>query len=180
MIGRIRLAWWRDRLIEIDGAIVHAEPNLEAAARIVAETALTGAILAGLAERWDPLLDDFPWESEVFGAIAGRGAILFGQAGLILGADYPGIVQASVAGSLWALLDVARHCSDADSRDVIFDVGTDFLDKFARGPVEMAVRPLTMLGLLARRDLKRWPRLEAEATPARAWVMIHHKLTGKL
>jgi hypothetical protein len=77
------------------------------------------------------------------------------------------------------LLDVARHCSDEESRHLLIDVARGQLDGF-RGTAPADVRPLTMLGLLARRDLKRWPEIEPEGTPARAWLMIRHKLTGHL
>lgn len=180
MVGRIRLAWWRERLIEIDQGMVPAEPRLEATARLVAETALTGAMLAELVERWEPLFDDFPWHSEVVGQVAGRGAFLFGYAAQVLEADHPGVKKAQTAGSLWALIDVAKRCSDEQSRVGLIDVAEQSLDQFAGGPVESALRPLTMLGLLARRDLERWPEIEPEATPGRAWVMIRHWLTGKL
>ena len=177
MVGRNKHAWWRERLEEIDRGIVPAEPVLEATAQLVAETTLTGTLLAELVERWEPLLDDFPWEGETFGAVAGRGAFLFGFAGMILGTGQPEL--AALAGSLWSLVDVARHCSDADSRDVLIEVAGGRLEGFS-GTAEASVRPLTMLGLLARRDIERWPDIEPEATPGRAWVMIAHKLTGKL
>ena len=177
MVGRIRLAWWRERLQEIDQEIVPAEPVLEAIARVVDATALTGTLIADLVERWEPLIDDFPWEGETIGAVAGRGAFLFGFAGMVLGTGQPEI--AALAGSLWSLVDVARNCSDADSRDVLLEVATGQLEEF-RGTAEASIRPLTMLGLLARRDLERWPDIEPEATPSRAWLMIGHKLTGNL
>jgi 15-cis-phytoene synthase len=178
MVGRIKLAWWRERLEEIDEGIVPAEPQLQATARLVAETSLTGVMLAELAERWEPLLDDFPWGAEVASAIAARGAMLFDFASAILGADQPD--PAMDAGTLWALADVARHCSDADSRSLLVDVARSRLAAFGGGTIDVSLRPLTMLGLLARRELERWPDIEAEATPGRAWVMIRHRLTGKV
>lgn len=180
MVGRIRLAWWRERLLEIDQGTVPAEPRLEATARLVAQSPLTGAMLAELVERWEPMFGDFPWEAEVVGPVSGRGAFLFGYAAQVLGADPPGMRMAQLAGSLWTLVDVAKHVSDEDSRFFLIDVANKSLDQLSGGPVEPAVRPLTMLGLLARRDLERWPAIEPEATPGRAWLMVRHRLTGKL
>lgn len=177
MVGRIRLAWWRERLGDIDQGVVLAEPRLEATAGLVAQTSLTGAMLAELVDRWEPLLDDFPWSGETIGSVAGRGAILFGYAGAILGGEQGEVARA--AGSLWALVDVAKHCSDEGSRHLLIDVARGQLDGF-RGTAQSEVRPLTMLGLLARRDIKRWPEIEPDATPGRAWLMIRHKLTGHL
>ena len=177
MVGRIRLAWWRERLEEINQGIVPAEPQLEASAALVAQTSLAGAMLAELVDRWEPLLDDFPWGRGTIGSVAARGAILFGYAAALLGGEQREI--ASAAGSLWALVDVARHCSDEESRHLLIDFARGQLDGF-RGTAQSEVRPLTMLGLLARRDLERWPAIEPEATPGRAWLMIRHKLTGHL
>jgi 15-cis-phytoene synthase len=178
MVGRIRLAWWQERLIEIDQGIVPAEPILEATARLASGTQLTGAMLAELVERWEPLLEDFPWKHQTVEAVAERGALLFGYAATVLGAKRTHI--AKPAGSLWSLVDVARHCSDADSRERLVDVARDQLEGFPADSADIAMRPLAMLGLLARRDLERWPDLEPEATPGRAWVMIRHRLTGSL
>ena len=177
MVGRIRLAWWRERLEEIDQGMVPPEPQLEATARLVAQTPLTGAMLAELVEHWEHLLDDFPWRGETVAAVAGRGAMLFGFGATILGVDRAEVV--SVAGSAWALVDVARHCSNEESRHLLIDVARGQLDAL-RGTAEAEVRPLTMLGLLAKRDLEQWPQIEPEATPGRAWLMIRHKLTGRL
>ena len=178
MVGRIKLAWWRERLEEIDQCIVPAEPQLEATAELVAQTALTGAGLAGLVDRWGPLLEAFPWNDEVVGAVADRGAFLFGHAATILGTEQAQI--ATQAGSLWSLLDVAKHCSDELSRTALIETARGQLGRFHTDSVDTAIRPLTMLGLLARRDVDRWPEIEPEATPGRAWVMIRHRLTGKL
>jgi hypothetical protein len=41
-----------------------------------------------------------------------------------------------------------------------------------------AVRALSGLARLAARDVRRWPSLEAEASPARAAVLISHRLFG--
>lgn len=177
MVGRIRLAWWRERLEEIDEGVVTAEPQLAAAAQLIARTSLTGATLAGLSARWERLLDDFPWGSEAIGAVAERGALLFGFALEILGGERPDV--ATMSGSLWSLVDVAKHCSDEQSRTRLIDEARSRLGAF-RGTAEHEVRPLTMLGLLAKRDLERWPEIEPEATPGRAWLMIRHKLTGHL
>ena len=86
---------------------------------------------------------------------------------------------AKLAGSLWSLVDVAKHCSNAESRFLLIDVARGRLGDF-RGSADSSVRSLTMLGLLAKRDIERWPGIEPEATPGRAWVLVRHKLTGNL
>lgn len=181
MVGQMRLAWWRERLNDIDRGDVQAEPHLEGAARLVAATGMSGKMLADeLVDRWEAILLAPSYDDDFVGPVAGRGAALFGQSALILGAS--GMVEAKMAmdaGSLWTMMDFARHCRDADMLDIILDVARDKANALA-GPAEPAIRPLTMLGLLAKRDLARWPAREEQATPARAWAMIGHKLTGKL
>jgi phytoene synthase len=179
-IGQIRLAWWRERLQEIDQGLVPAEPHLQGAARVVAGSGMSGAMLAEeLVDRWESILASPNYDDDFVGPVAGRGAALFGQSALILGAGVPGARLAMCAGVLWAETDFVRHCADPDMIEIMLDVARDHLDDLA-GTAEPLIRPLTMLGLLARRDLERWPRVEAEATPGRAWLMIRHKLTGKL
>ena len=176
MVGHIRLAWWRERLAEIDRGIIPAEPHLQDAAEIVANESVTGIQMSRLADGWAALLDPFPWGEEVASAIAGRGRDLFGMAARIIGAGPDAV---SEAGSMWALVDVARHCSDPESRDRLIASAQSFAAGF-RGHVAEAARPLAMLGLLASRDLDRWPEIEPEGTPGRAWVMIRHRLTGRV
>ena len=177
MVGRIRLAWWRERLQEIDQGIVPAEPRLEAIARVSAATSLSGAQLSTLADGWEPLLEPFPWGSVTIGGVAARGSSLFGLASLILGTGAAEVVK--LVGSLWSLVDVAKHCSDAEARYLLVDVARSKGQEL-HGSVDAALRPLTMLGLLAKRDIERWPDVEPEGTPGRAWLMIRHKLTGHL
>jgi 15-cis-phytoene synthase len=177
MVGRIRLAWWRERLQELDRGIVPAEPTLQAAATLISKSSLTGSMLSELVDGWEFLLADFPWPGDTIDAVAEHGATLFALAATAVGAEADD--QARTAGSLWILVDVAKHCSDAQSRSRLIESARGRLDDF-RGTSQASLRPLTMLGLLAKRDLERWPEIEPEATPGRAWAMIRHKLTGHL
>ena len=176
MVGQIRLAWWRERLEELDRGIVPAEPHLQAAADIVVQGKVTGAELGALADRWVALLEPFPWDEDVAEAISERGRGLFGMGARIAGAAE---AEAQAAGGVWALVDVARHCTDPQSREQLVTAARNLASSL-EGVAEEKARPLTMLGLLARRDLDRWPEVEQEATPARAWLMIRHRLTGRL
>ena len=176
MIGQIRLAWWRERLEELDEGRAPAEPNLQAAAEIIAGSEVTGREMAEITEGWEALLEPFPWDGAVADAVADRGRRLFAIAARIVGARPE---RAGQAGQLWALVDVAKHCSDEISRKSLIDAARSLSAQISDVAAE-AERPLTMLGLLARRDLERWPEIEPQATPGRAWAMIRHRLTGRL
>jgi hypothetical protein len=181
MVGQLRFAWWRERLHDLDRGIATAEPHLEGAARVVAGSGMSGKMLAEeLVDRWEAILLAPTYDDDFVGPVVGRGSALFGQSALILGAsDLADAKRAMDAGSMWAMMDFARHCRDPDMLDVLVDVARDRAEALV-GTAEAAIRPLTMLGLLAKRDLARWPDREEQATPARAWAMIGHKLTGRL
>jgi phytoene synthase len=180
MIGQIRLAWWRERLEDLDRGVAPAEPHLESARRLTSEYGLTGATLSPIADCWVPLLNPFPWTNEVIGAIEQRGAQLFGIAARLLCGRGEDGDESMIAGSLWSLVDVAKHCSDRQSADALVARARDLSARWNRGRCSAPVRSLTMLGLLARRDSQRWPNVEGEAGPSRAWLMIRHQLTGRL
>jgi hypothetical protein len=54
--------------------------------------------------------------------------------------------------------------------------------KLGRAKVRVArnIRPLTVLAVLARRDMRSGPPFESEGTPARAWALLRHRMTGRL
>ena len=158
-LAAIKLAWWRERLEALDNAIVPAEPRLRAAAAELLPRGIGGGELAGLEEGWATLLQEAP-SAQLVGQ---RGALLFRLAARLLGSGDPGL---DAAGELYAVVDVRRRG--------FADFGRDrCLPRFAR-----AVRPLTALAALARRDLRR-PVPEPEGTPGRAWTLLRHRLTGR-
>lgn len=181
MIGRIRLAWWRERLQELDQDILPPEPHLQAAFAIMANAeGVNGAALGSLADGWEPLLPPFPCPPDTPGLVSGRGFRLFQMAAAILGASSNDRERAGVAGAIWAMVDAAKRTTCKGSGEYLLTKAREVSESWRESVVPVPIRPLVMLGLLARRDLKHWPDLEREATPGRAWVMIRHWLTGKL
>ena len=97
MLGEIRLAWWRDRLIELDTRPTPAQPLLQALQSQVLPRGVTGAELALLEDRWLCLLgeDDAALpEAHIEG-----GGVLFALAARLLGGDP---VQGTILGRAWA------------------------------------------------------------------------------
>lgn len=178
MLGQIRLAWWRERLEEMDaGAPVPPEPRLQAVARELLRRGISGRDLAGLEGGWLRLFDPFPWNIATSEAIWLRGNFLFGIGAKLLGTSDDHVRG---AGGLWALVDVARHCSDRDSRAVLLGQAHNFARGLGGVRFPAALRPLSMLAALAVRDVKRGEPIEPEGTPGRAAAALRHRLSGRL
>src|SRR5690242_2134587 len=139
MLGPIRLAWWRERLEELDEGQTPAEPRLRAVQRELGPRGVAGHDLAGLEGGWLGPFDPFPWTAETSEAIWVRGNLLFGLGSRVLG-RMDERVQA--AGGLWTLVDAARHCSDAESRRMLIDQARKFGRSLGRGRFPPALRSL--------------------------------------
>ena len=177
MVGQIRLAWWRERLQELDEGAVPAEPRLQMAQRELVERGVAGHDLAGLERGWVKLFDPFPWAVGTAEAIWFRGRLLFAIAARLLAKTDDAIEG---AGGLWALVDAARHCSDAESREMLVGQARTFARGLGGTRFPAALRPLSMLASLAVRDVSRPPPFEPEGTPGRAAAMLRHRLAGRL
>ena len=177
MVGQIRLAWWRERLEELDEGAVPAEPRLQAAQRELVERGVAGHDLAGLERGWVRLFDEFPWDVGTAEAIWFRGRLLFALGAQLL-AKTDDAVEG--AGGLWALVDAARHCSDAASRGMLVSQAKTFARGLGGVRFPAALRPLSMLAVLAVRDVSRPEPYEPEGSPGRAAAMFRHRLSGRL
>jgi phytoene synthase len=178
MIARIRIAWWRERLEELDaGEATPGEPRLEAARTEILSRGISGHDLAGLADGWERMLDPFPWGVETSEGIWFRGLRAFGLGARILGHSDEKLQQ---AGAMWALVDAARHCSDAETRRLLIERARTIAKGLKGTKVDRRLRPLSMLAALAMRDLKRGEPFEPEGTPGRALAMVRHRLIGRL
>jgi phytoene synthase len=174
MVGRIRLAWWREALEQLDAAPPPPEPVLQAIARHVLPAGVTGAELAAMEEGWAALLTPerlTPDELDLY-AVA-RGGGLFRLTARLLGGEG----QAPAAdGESWALVDLARRSRDPAEAAAALEAARK-REGCSRWPASL--RPLGMLAALARRDLRRGAeRWERPGSPARILRMLHHRLTG--
>jgi phytoene synthase len=178
MLGPIRLAWWRERLEELDAGVpAPPEPRLQAVERELPPRGVGGRDLAGLEQGWLRLFDPFPWTIETSEAIWLRGNLLFGLGARALGqAGEP--IQA--AGGLWALVDSARHCSDADSRQMLIGQARSFAKRIGGTRFAAHLRPLSMLAALAVRDCRHGEPFETEGTAGRVAAMLRHRLGGRI
>jgi phytoene synthase len=167
-LGAIKLAWWRERLEELDQGKVPAEPRLKAAATELLPRGISGRQLSALEEGWAKLLEGDGPESFILAAGA-RGPLLLTLAAKLVdpASDY----DFSSAGREFAFVDLAR-------RGIVDIAAQRFYKIGHRYP--RRIRPVTALWALARRDQRLGgPPFEAEATPRRAWTLLRHRLTGR-
>ena len=166
-LGAIKLAWWRERLEELDDGKVPAEPRLQAAAAELLPRGVSGGDLAELEEGWSAAF----YEPLDMALVTEHGTRLFTIAARLLNVEFDdGIV--GVAGRLFARVDFARRG--------FIDLAAGSSDR--GGPtIPRRARPLTGLAALAARDLGRGgPPFEPEGTPGRAWTLLRHRLTGRI
>jgi len=168
-LAAIKLAWWRERLEDLDQGIVPAEPRLQVAARELLPQGISGGDLAQLEESWALMLDSDDQNSFMRG-VASRGPALFALAACLLGVAMDELVE-----------EAARSFAAADlGRRRIFDLAPLELGR-SRNRAHRKARPLTAFGALARRDMRTGgPPFEPEATPARALALAWHRLTGRI
>lgn len=178
MLGRIRLAWWRERLNELDEATgAPAEPRLQAVERELLPRYVSGHDIAALEDGWLRLFDPFPWSIDTSEAIWLRGNLLFGLGARVLGEPGERIQE---AGGLWALVDAVRHLSDAGSRELLLVQARGFARGLAGTRFVSKLRPLSMLTALAMRDCRRSEPFEVEGSPRRVAAMLRHRFSGRL
>ena len=178
MLGPIRLAWWRERLEELDGgAEAPAEPRLQQVERELLTLGISGHDVAKLEPGWLRLFDPFPWGRETGEAVWLRGNRLFGLGARLLGGSDERI---QAAGGLWALVDVARHCSDKGSREMLIAQARSFAKGLGAARFGPKLRPLSAMAALAIRDCKRGEPFEAEGAAGRTAALLRHRLSGAL
>jgi 15-cis-phytoene synthase len=170
-LGAIRLAWWRERLEELDAGLPPpGEPRLSAIARQLLSRGISGTELSQLEDAWLPLLEPFPWSEPQADGLRLRGRILFGIGARLLGGEPQ---DAEVAGAFWSLVDGAAHCSDAPSRDLLLRAARAALAEL-QPKLPREIRPLTVLTALAAHDVLRSGGL------TRVGIALAHRLRGTI
>jgi phytoene synthase len=169
-LGEIRLAWWRERLEDLDsGSSAPAEPRLQAVARELLPRGVTGQELSELEDAWLPALQPFPWSREQAEGFRRRGRILFGVGVRLLGEE-PSLAMAP--GELWSLIDGAMHCSDISSRGLLISEARsiDVTSNVPRG-----LRPITISAAVAVAHVR-----APTSGRVRGIAAAVHRLTGRI
>ncbi|WP_185965140.1 squalene/phytoene synthase family protein [Glacieibacterium frigidum] len=157
MLGEIRLAWWRERLVDLDAGQVPAQPVLRALADLVLPRGVTGATLAEFEDGWLALA-----AGDVAGHVKLRGAAIGAVTATLVGGD---AVSGAALGEAWAAGEAARAGHEVAAP--VFD----------RAPAQL--RWLAGLAALGMRDVARGVPPEPRATAGRQWVLLRAALTGR-
>lgn len=149
--GQIRLAWWRDEVAALEMA-PRSNPVLAAFASFIGDQALGKEALAQIVDAWEILLGDGDLSDEgLMDYARARGGSMFrlaadvSQAGARMGLEE--------AGTLWALVDFARHCADPVLAKRAFELGPAFLGSARQLPGHL--RSFAILAYFAERDVIR-------------------------
>ena len=140
-IMAIRLAWWRDVLVQGDEGKGRGEPLVEAL-RTTGLSDFDRQHIGRCVEGWGQIAGAEALSAEDLQAYAqGRGGGLFS---LLAGQSSPAIVA---AGGIWALWDLAAHLSDPELAAVCLAVAQDLLPdaQLGRSTVERPLRLALMV-----------------------------------
>ena len=124
--------------------------------------------MSQLEEAWLPLLQPFPWGEAQAEALRLRGRLLFGIGARLLGGKSE---DAEAAGAFWSLIDGALHCSDAESRELLF-AAAQAVSHPPKAP--QILRPLTVLAAVAVPAVR-----DPGSGVARGLAAIRHRATGR-
>jgi phytoene synthase len=165
MLGQMRLTWWNDALSRLDTVRSPPQPVLAALAASVLPHGVTGAVLAGMIDGWEELLDRGVLADDALVRFAtARGGTLFRSAAHVLGSED----RVDEAGRGWALSDLAVHSREPGRAPVL---AAPLLESAARQRWSRAGRPLGAMAHLAA-----MPRASPAAQTAR---VLWHRVTGR-
>lgn len=178
LVGQMRLTWWHEALVALDHAPPPAQPVLQALAAEVVPHGVTGAMLAGMVDGWEVLLDPDPLTRLALENYAkARGGTVFALAGRLLGAS--GQDPVLLAGQGWALADLARHSRDTAAL-LPGEMAAAALAEAMRQRWSPAARALGALAHIARMDMALPPTVPAPVgAPRRVIRLAWHRFTGR-
>lgn len=146
-IAQIRLAWWRERLAELDMVVTPAMPVLADLATHVVPRGIATDRLVEIVEGWEILVEVERLDRVALSVFAEkRGAGLFAIGGHLLGGRAD-----RVAGEGWALADLTAHLSVRDEAALARGMAQEKLGAGERWPRE--TRALGALVTISRMDL---------------------------
>jgi phytoene synthase len=165
VLGQVRLAWWRDQLAMAPQDRASGEPLIA----VLTEWGEAGSRLVALVDGWEAALAETP---SLAALVDGR-AQAFAAAAGVLGVP-AAAAAAERAGRNWALADLASKLSPGDGRNTALVLAAE--QDWSRPVLPGALRPLTVLHGLARRDRGTRPRLSGFGSLA---VAIRLGLSGR-
>ena len=172
LVGQMRLTWWYEALARLDTAPPPAEPVLRDLHATVLPAGVSGAMLAGLTDGWDGLLEPGLDTAAIDRFATRRGRLLFDLAGTVLTVVDDRI---GLAGEGWALADLSLRLSDPAERAAARSSAIERLDRALQGRWPRDARALGAMAVSARFDASSGI---AASGPKRVGRLAWHRLTG--
>lgn len=179
MLMQMRLVWWRDALAALDAAPPPAVPMLVSVAQTLLGGGVTGGQLAEMATGWEILLTESEMDDAALLRFAAlRGGVLFDAAAARLGMARD--ERVAKAGQGWALVDLARHVTDAALAARAMAQARPLLAQARARRWPGRGRALGALSVLAAMDA-RVPvdRAIPHGAPGRVLRLAWHRMTGR-
>lgn len=175
-LGQIRLAWWHERLADLDVKAPPAEPVLRGIADHVLSRGVSGASLAPIVDGWEVLLEE-DLDADALQRFGEERGHLFVAAGRALGAGNDPLAE---AGQGWALADLARHLGNAGESEIARELARPRLQAAIGRRWSGAGRALGAMAHLALRDLDLPAGTPAPVgAPGRLMRLIWFRLSGR-
>ena len=173
LLVQIRLGWWREQAGLLPMPKPGPDPLLGALDELVRYHHVATADLHALVNAWEAMLDETRlMESDVIAIARARGGAVFRLASAIAGTAFDKSTEE--AGTLWALVDYARHCADPGLARHALDLATGFVGVARMLPRQ--IRPFAILARFAERDaIRGLDRMTPPGSPRRilqAWEFV--------
>ena len=172
LLGQIRLGWWREQIGLLPLPKSGPDPLLGDLEDLVRFHQVATADLLALVNAWETMLDETSHtDSDIIAIARARGGAIYRLASAIAGTAYADVTDR--AGTLWALVDYARHCADPGLAHHALDLATGFVGVASALPYQ--IRPYAILARFAERDaISGLDHMTPPASPRRilqAWAL---------
>ncbi len=152
LLGRIRLAWWREQIGFLPLPKPGPDPLLCDLEELIRHHHVKTDDLLALVNAWETMLDETPsYDGDPIAIACARGGAVFRLASAIAGTVFSDVTDR--AGTLWALVDYARYCADPDLARHALDLANGFVGVARALPRQ--IRPFAILTRFAERDAVR-------------------------
>ena len=173
ILGQIRLGWWREQIERLPSLTAGPDPLLAALDDMIRHHHVQTDDLIGLVNAWETMLEGpAPSGSDLIEFAQARGGSVFRLASAISGTAINDAIDQ--AGTLWALVDFARHCAETNQGQRALALAAGFVGVAWALPGGM--RPFAILVRFAERDVLRgFNRLTPPGSPRRivqAWKFV--------
>lgn len=175
LIGQMRMAWWRDVLLDMTGTKGKGDPLADVLKAEIAARATLRARLVAMVDGWEAFLlarDELD-DAALQDFARARGGGLF----FALGRDADAPVWIDRAGAVWALWDLSGHVSDQATAERALALAKVMMPDAGRWPRVLSAARIAFG--LARHDVDAGRVVSAALTPVRYLRFMRIALFGR-